>query len=74
MSNSEKIVGVKELRENLDEYIAKIAQGNSFVVVRRSEPVFIIAPVDDESAWEEVVDFTKIKKGGVKIEEILARI
>jgi len=74
MPNLEKIVGAKELRENLDDYIAKIAQGNSFVVVRRSQPVFSMVPVDDDSAWEEVVDFTKIKRGGVKIEEILARL
>ncbi|OGH88088.1 MAG: hypothetical protein A3J93_05540 [Candidatus Magasanikbacteria bacterium RIFOXYC2_FULL_42_28] len=74
MSNLEKIVGVKELRENLADFITKVAQGNSFVVVRRSQPVFSINPVDHESMWEEVVDFTKIKRGGVKIEEILARL
>lgn len=30
-----------------------------------------IAPVEEER-WEEVIDFTKIKKGGVDIDELLA--
>ncbi len=68
------IVGVKELRENLEDYIVKINKGASFTVVRRSKPVFTISPINTDETWEEVVDFTKIKKGGVKIEEILARL
>jgi len=74
MSKINKIVGVKELRQNLDEYIDQISKGGSFTVVRRSKPVFNITPVDYEAGWEEVVDFTKIKKGGVKIEEVLSRL
>ena len=65
MSNQEKIIGVKELRQNLDEYIAQIAKGKSFMVIRRSKPVFNITPVNLEENWEEAVDFTKIKKGGI---------
>ena len=74
MQNKEEIIGVKELRQNLDQYIAQIAKGKSFMVIRRSKPVFSISPVNSEESWEEVVDFTKIKKGGVKIEEILSRL
>lgn len=74
MQNREEIIGVKELRQNLEEYIAKIAKGKSFLVIRRSKPVFNITPVNLEENWEEMVDFTKIKKGGVKIEEILSRL
>ena len=47
MKNS-TIIGLKELRENIEEYIGKVEKGKSFVVVRRSHPVFKIAPVD---AW-----------------------
>lgn len=66
------IVGLKELRENLETYISKVKKGGSFIVVRKSKPVFRIAPADeDESAWETIVDFTKIKKGGVKAQEVL---
>jgi prevent-host-death family protein len=66
------IVGLKELRENMESYIAKVKRGDSFVVVRKSKPIFRIAPADDEeSLWETIVDFTKIKKGGVKAQEVL---
>ena len=74
MQNKEEIIGVKELRQNLDQYIAQIAKGKSFMVIRRSKPVFNIIPIDAENNWEEAADFTKIKKGGVKIEEILSRL
>lgn len=69
-----KIVNVKELRENLGAYIRRVGKGESFVVFRRSEPVFRIAPADEEDAWETVVDFTKARKGGVPIADILSRI
>lgn len=68
------IIGVKELREKMEDYIAEINKGASFVVVKRSKPIFNITPIDVDGDWEEVVDFTKIKKGGVKIEEILSRL
>jgi antitoxin (DNA-binding transcriptional repressor) of toxin-antitoxin stability system len=71
----EKIIGLKELRENLPYYAEKIERGQSFLVVKKSKPVFRICPFDeDNSLWEEVVDFTKIKRGGVSIDELLARL
>lgn len=68
------IIGLKELREDMDKYIVRVDRGESFTVVRRSKPVFQLAPVDDESEWETVVDFTKIRKGGVPIDEVIARL
>ncbi|MBI3671663.1 type II toxin-antitoxin system prevent-host-death family antitoxin [Candidatus Azambacteria bacterium] len=67
------IIGVKELRENLDKYISEVNNGRSFTVVRRSEPVFRIIPFDDNDKneqWENIIDFTKIKKGGVPLNDI----
>lgn len=69
----ENIIGVKELRQNLSKYTEKINQGYSFIVLKRSKPLFKISPFNGE-AWEEAVDFTKIKKGGIKIDEILSRL
>ena len=45
----------------------------SFLVMKKSKPVFRLCPVDseDEELWEEVIDFTKIKKGGVPVDELL---
>ena len=69
----ENIINLKELRLNVSKYAKKVAKGDSFIVFKRSQPLFKISPVD-ETRWEEVVDFTKIKKGGVDIDEVLSRL
>jgi len=70
-----KIIGLKDLRENTDVYLTQIKKGHSFLVLRRSEPIFKISPVEDsEELWEKVIDFTKIKKGGVALDQVLARL
>jgi len=74
---SSTIVGLKELRENMDNYISLVNKGMKITVVRRSMPVFTISAPEssqDDSAWEQVVDFTKIKQGGVNIKDVLKRI
>jgi len=74
MKTLEKIIGLKDLRLNTNSYINAVSKGRSFIVVRRSRPVFKVVPVDewgDEGVWETVVDFTKIKKGGVPAKEVL---
>lgn len=69
------IIGLKELRENVDVYVSQIEKGKSFTVVRRSRPLFRIVPPDeDQELWETAVDFTKIKKGGIPIRELLSRL
>ena len=65
-------VGLKEFRQDVEKYV-KRARGNEVVVFKRSEPLFRVAPLDEEP-WEEVIDFTKIRKGGVNIDELLARL
>lgn len=75
MNNS--IIGLKELRENMDNYISQVGRGKSFIVVRKSKPVFKLAPLDiwgDEGVWEKVIDFTKIKKEGVPLSDIISKI
>ena len=67
------IVGLKELRQNMTEYTKRVAKGESFLVFKQSQPIFKITPPQDEE-WEELIDFTKIKKGGVKLDEILSRL
>jgi prevent-host-death family protein len=71
----EKFIGLKELRENVEKYAERVKKGESLIVMRRSTPLFKISPVENNNEeWEEVVDFTKIKKGGVDIKDILSRI
>lgn len=71
-----QIVGLKDLRENIEKYISLVNKGMSFTIVRRSKPIFIISPVsnEEEAGWESVVDFTKLKRGGIKIDDILKRL
>lgn len=76
IAKNSKIIGVKELRENLETYIDAVAKGHSFTVVRRSKPVFQIAPIaidewGDEGTWKTVVDFSKEKGGGISFEKAI---
>jgi len=69
-----QIIGLKDLRENMESYISRVKRGASFVVARRSQPIFEISPVgeeEDESLWETVADFTAIDPEGVSAKEIL---
>ena len=66
------ILGLKEFRNKTEKYINRINKGESFTIVRRSSPVFRISPIEeDETLWKPVLDFTKIKKGGVRATTVL---
>ncbi len=56
-------------------YAEKIKKGKTYIVVKKSRPLFKISPFDEDSElWEPVVDFTKIKKSGVAINDLITRI
>ena len=68
------IIGLKDLRDNMETWISQVGKGKSFVVIRKSKPVFNITPVDewgDEGTWETVVDFRDKKGKGVPAEDLL---
>ncbi len=65
------ILGLKELRENMQKYTSLVEKGQSFVGVKKSKPVFKIVPPELEEQWETVVDFTKINKNGVSADKVL---
>ncbi len=68
----ENIIGVKELRTNLNKYISKINKGDSYTVIRRSKPVFKISPIEDtKDMWETVVDFTEFYKDGMPAKKLI---
>ena len=73
-TNSNKsIVGLKELRENMETYIERVNKGESITVFRRTTPLFRITPINAEGeGWETVVDFTKETGRGVPVEQLLA--
>ncbi len=74
IAKTTNIVGVKELRANLNRYISEVNTGKSFTVVRRSEPVFKISPPMEEEFWETTVDFTEFNKNGISAKELLKRL
>lgn len=80
---SDSIIGLKQLRDNVDTYIAAVKKGKSFTVFRHSKPVFSIVPPAeveydleelDGPGWKTLIDFTKIRKGGVPAKEIMNAI
>lgn len=68
------VVGLKKLRQNVAKYTKAVRSGHSFIVMRHSQPLFKITPLDEEGRWEEVVDFTKVSRGGVDIDDVLTRL
>ena len=70
--SGEEIVGLKELRQNINKYLNKVQEGKNLIILRRSKVLFKVVPAEEE--WEEVVDLTQIKRGGVDIKEILSRL
>lgn len=66
----DNVIGLKEFRENLGEYEKLVQAGRSFVVMKRSRPIFTVSPVD-EDGWETVIDFTKFRRGGIPAGELI---
>ena len=70
----EQLIGLKELREKLGKYVARVKKGESFVIIKKSKPVFKIVPFESEEKWETVADFTSINKNGVSAQKILKEL
>ena len=66
----DNIINVKELRTNMGKYEKRVAKGDSFVVMKRSKPIFRLSPIN-EDGWETVIDFAAYKKGGMPAEEVI---
>ena len=75
------MIGLKELRDNIDTYIAAVKKGKTFTVLKHSNPVFSIGPPAeveydleelDGPGWKTVIDFTK--KNGVTVDDLIDSI
>lgn len=78
----EKIIGIKEVYQNLKEITEQAKQGQSFLVVKHSNPVFKITPTDfdkkqnekdksREKLWEQIKEMREnVKKKDISQEEI----
>ncbi len=43
--NKTNLISVRELRLEMPRYINEVARGKTFIVIKRSKPVFKIGPV-----------------------------
>ena len=70
-----QIIGLKDLRVNMDKYIKAVDKGQSFTVVRRSKPIFAVTPLDEwgdpVGEWSEGLDFRDMPGGGMLAEDFL---
>ena len=66
----DNLINLRDLRENVAKYAKRVAKGDSFIVMKRSKPLFKLSPVE-EDGWETVIDFTKFRKGGMPVSEII---
>lgn len=66
-------IGLRELRENFGKYIQEVDKGEEFIVMKKSQAIFKIVPVED-AQWEEVIDFTRFRKRGIEIKELIKRL
>jgi len=73
-TTSKSVVGLKELRANMETYIKRVEKGESITITRRSTPLFVISPVDDEGQWETVIDFVKETGKGMPIQELITSL
>ncbi len=73
-----QIIGLKDLRINMDKYIKAVDKGQSFTVVRRSKPIFAVTPLDEwgdpVGVWKPLLDFRELDPKGVEVEKIIAAI
>lgn len=68
------IIGLKELRKNVETYASAVRRGKSFIVMRRSVPLFKISPPDADDAWETVLNFTEFYKEGIPASQLLKKL
>lgn len=69
MNTKENILAFKDFRLNAPKYLKQVAEGKSFLVIKRSRPAFRIEPVNE--IWETIGDFSKMPGGGVSIDVLL---
>lgn len=58
-------VGIRELRQNLSVYVARVKKGERFVVTEHNRPVAELVPPAGEpreETWEELVERVGIKE------------
>lgn len=65
----ERIIGLKQFREDIQKIAQTVAKGHEYLIVKRSRPLFRIVPASaqarrpiDLSAWRKLAGVLKGKK------------
>ena len=64
------LITLKEFRQDVSKFAERVAKGETLIVTKRSRPLFRVGPVEEEG-WETVIDFTKFRKGGMPVDEVI---
>jgi len=64
------IIIFKFLRKNIQDMLKKLKRGFRLLRVKKTKLLSKIFSIKKD-IWKEIIDFTKIKKGGVSIKELL---
>ena len=67
------IISMKDFRQTLAAIAEAVGQGESFTVMRRSKPAFVVKPFgdDEEYQWKTALDFTDGgKKKGISAKKL----
>ena len=73
-----EIIGVKQLYKNLNRISKRVAKGESFIVVKRSKPIFRVVPYHKERVKQYTLKDlkrlqfkSKDKKLSVKVDKLV---
>jgi prevent-host-death family protein len=55
------IIGLKELRENTEAVAERANRGETFVVVKRSKPIFRLVPMNESAPADEELTAWTVK-------------
>ena len=69
------LIGLKEFRQKVEKYIDTVnSSKQGLIVTKRGKPLFRIEPIEESGQWETLIDFTKLQKGGINVEDLLKRL
>lgn len=64
-------VGIRELRQNLSQYLRRVADGDRFEVTEHNQPVAILAPLPGQnSAIERLVSSGRVVPARLDLAEL----
>ena len=69
-------IGYKKLRDDADFVIEAVANGDNFIVSRKSQKLFRIVPLDylQDDSKDMTIDFSDSPRGGIDANDLITQI